>query len=100
MIALKIRAGGICLPVKVQPGARRIAIVGEHAGALKISVQATPEQGKASLAVIELLAAQLSLPHGNIEQISGATSREKQFLVAGIELDEFQRRIAACCPTE
>ena len=66
MIALQMREGGICLPVKVQPGARRNAIVGAHAGALKVAVNAAPEQGKANAAVIELLAEQLQLPRSKL----------------------------------
>jgi len=65
---------------------------------LKVSVQAAPEQGKANLAVIELLAQRLSLSGCKIEQISGAASRQKQFLILGIEIGEFERRIAACFP--
>ena len=97
MVDLQVRAGGVWLPVKVQPGARRNAILGEHAGALKVSVQAAPEQGKANAAVIELLAEQLAIPRFNIEQISGATSRQKQFLISGIDIEELSNRIAACC---
>src|SRR4051812_12092099 len=98
MIDLQVREGGVCLPVKVQPGARRNAIVGEHAGALKVAVQAAPEQGKATAAVCELLAEQLELPHANIGLLKGATSRQKLFLIRGIELEALERRLVAACP--
>ena len=97
MIALQERAGGICLPVKVQPGARRNAILGAHAGALKVAVNAAPEQGKANAAVIELLAEQLHLPRASFVQISGATNRQKQFLVSDVTLDELKQRIVHSC---
>ncbi len=97
MIALQIRDGGICLPVKVQPGARRTAILGAHAGALKVAVIAAPEQGKANAAVLDLLAEQFKLPRSSIMQISGATNRNKQFLVSGIEITDLQCRITDCC---
>ncbi len=97
MIALQVRDGGICLPVKVQPGARRNAILGAHAGALKVAVNAAAEQGKANAAVIELLADQFSLPRSSIVQIAGATNRHKQFLISGVELSELERRITGSC---
>lgn len=98
MIELQQRTGGVCLPVKVHPGARRTAIIGQHAGALKVAVNAAPEQGKATAAVIELLAAELAIPRSTLQLISGASSRQKLFLVTGIELEELSRRIAALCP--
>ncbi len=69
MIELKTHAEGVCLPVRVQPGARRTAIVGEHGGALKVAVNAAPEQGQANTAVIALLAASLQLPRQRVQLI-------------------------------
>ncbi|TXT33772.1 MAG: hypothetical protein FD138_1796, partial [Planctomycetota bacterium] len=56
MIALETHPQGIIVPVKAQPGARRNGVAGEHAGALKVQVTQAPEDGKATDAVLELLA--------------------------------------------
>lgn len=47
---------GILVPVRAQPKARRNAIVGTHAGRLRIAVCDPPEKGKANRAVVEILA--------------------------------------------
>lgn len=95
VIELQERNGGIVLLVKAQPGARRNGIVGTHAGALKVAVSAAPENGKATAAIVELLAEELDLPRSNIQLIAGATNRNKQFLIGGIELSELEKRILA-----
>ncbi|MGE3776880.1 MAG: DUF167 domain-containing protein, partial [Pirellulaceae bacterium] len=47
MIQLERHAQGVVLPVRAHPGARREEVRGEHDGALKVSVAAAPEKGKA-----------------------------------------------------
>ncbi len=62
-------------------------MVGEQAGSLKIAVTAPPDQGRANKALVELLAEKLELKKSQIELLSGATSREKRFLLRGMALD-------------
>lgn len=93
VIDLQERSGGVVLLIKAQPGARRSGIVGTHAGALKVAVSAAPENGKATAAIIELLAKELDLPRSNFQLLAGATSRQKQFLIGGIDLVELEKRI-------
>lgn len=95
MIALEQRESGIILPVRAQPGAKKNALTGEHAGQLKVSVTQAPEKGKANAAIIEVLAEDLGLKRSQISLISGETSGQKKFLVTGIALAELQVRIAA-----
>ena len=95
VIDLQERSGGVVLAVKAQPGARRNGIVGTHAGALKVAVSAAPENGKATAAIIELLADELDLSRSDIQLLTGATNRNKQFLLTGVEKSELERRIAA-----
>jgi uncharacterized protein len=95
MIVLNQRVDGVCIPVQVQPGARRNAVMGEHGGALKIAVNVPPEQGKANAAVIELLANSLSLSRSHFSLLTGAKGRQKQFLVTGIALADLELKIAA-----
>ncbi len=89
-IELKEHLSGVCLPVKVQPAARRNEISGVHAGALKVSVSAAPERGNATAAVIELLAHSLQIPRHDIALIKGTTTRQKVFLIRQISLAELE----------
>lgn len=95
MIDLSDRADGIVVPVRAQPRARKTAIVGEHAGALKIAVTAPPEDGKANDAIALLLSESLRLKRSQIELISGAASRNKKFIVRGLAKAELAARIAS-----
>ncbi len=93
MIALENHLDGIIVPVKAQPGARRNGIVGEHARALKVQVTQAPEEGKATEAVLELLADVLHVKRSQVMLLSGATSRQKRFLVTGSSLTEIANRL-------
>jgi uncharacterized protein (TIGR00251 family) len=73
--------GGSRLRLRVKPGARRRAILGVHAGALKLSVTTAPERGKANRSALRLLAEALDVPASEIEILAGQSSREKTVLV-------------------
>jgi uncharacterized protein (TIGR00251 family) len=85
MINILEHKEGSILPVRAQPGARKSAVIGEHAGALKVAVTALPEDGRANKALIETLAAALGIKRSQIELLSGPTSREKRFLIRGVQ---------------
>lgn len=93
-VVLESRDGAVILSIRAQPGARRNAIVGTHDGALKVSVTQAAEKGKANQAVMDVLCKQLELRPRQLELIRGAASRQKDFAIREIELDELQRRIA------
>ena len=61
--------------------AGRTAILGVHAGALKLSVTTPPERGKANRSVIRLLAAVLDVAPTEIELLAGHGSGDKTVLV-------------------
>jgi len=61
----------------VKPGAKTNAILGFHGDALKVSVTAAPERGRANRAVIALLAARLKVPPSAIRIVAGEGSRDK-----------------------
>jgi uncharacterized protein len=88
MISVTPHAEGCVLAVRAQPGARKNAIVGEHGGALKVSVTAPPEDGRANEAITHLLRDWLGLKRSQVELIGGATSRNKQFLIRGVSTEE------------
>lgn len=94
MIALTAHEGGTILPVRAQPGARKNAILGEHAGSLRVAVSVAPERGKANTAIQEVLMDALGCKASQIGLLSGETSRTKRFLISGVTPDELQRRLA------
>lgn len=83
MVNLTPHAEGTLVAVRAQPGARKNAVGGEHAGALKVAVTAPPEDGRANAAIVELLREWLGLRRSEVELASGATSLNKQVLVRG-----------------
>ncbi|MBS0266263.1 MAG: DUF167 domain-containing protein [Planctomycetes bacterium] len=98
MIELQSTDKGIVLPVQAQPGARKNAITGVHAGRLKVAVTQAPEKGKANAALTQLLAELLKLRRQQITLVSGDTSSHKRFLVTGIDLAGLQQRLAPWVP--
>jgi len=62
---------------------------------LRVSVTAAPDKGKANQAIVKLLSESLNVAKSSIELRSGATSREKRFLVRGIEQDALLAQIEA-----
>jgi uncharacterized protein len=95
MIAVLSHKEGTVLPVLAHPGAKRNSILGERAGALRVAVTSAPERGKANEAIQALLAESLELKPRQLSLISGATSRQKRFLVEGIDSQELLERLAA-----
>ncbi|HVK14101.1 MAG TPA: DUF167 domain-containing protein [Gemmataceae bacterium] len=94
MIAITPHAEGSVLAVRAQPGARKAGVLGEQAGALKVAVTAPPEDGRANAALTELLRDWLGLKRSQVELVSGATSRHKQFLIRGRTPDELRAALA------
>lgn len=93
MLELLETTSGVILPVQAQPGARKNAVTGLHAGRLKVAVTQAPEKGKANQALIKLLAELLDLKRNQISLSSGETSSQKKFCITGIGLPDLRRRI-------
>jgi uncharacterized protein (TIGR00251 family) len=89
---------GVILHVLAHPGARRNAILGERAGALRVAVNAPADKGKANAAIQLALAEGLGCKAGCITLISGATSRQKRFLIQAMTVDELKQRLADAVP--
>ena len=83
-LELTATPSGTRIRLRVKAGARQTAIVGRHGGALKLSVAAAPERGKANRAVVALLAEALGLPSSAVTIAAGQSSRDK---VAEIALE-------------
>jgi uncharacterized protein (TIGR00251 family) len=83
--AMREVPGGVELSVFCQPKAARSALIGMHGGALKAKVKAPPVEGKANLALLDLLAEALGVPRGRLTLVSGEQSRNKRIRVADVD---------------
>lgn len=95
MISITAHDEGVTIPVYAQPNAKKNAIVGEHAAALKISVTAPPEDGKANAAILEVLRIWLGLRRQQLELLHGQAQRKKIILVKDVTVEELVCEIAA-----
>jgi uncharacterized protein (TIGR00251 family) len=95
MIAIMECAEGCLLPVRAQPGARQNGVRGEQTGSLKVAVTAPPQDGRANAALVEVLCRALGLKRSQVELASGATGRDKRFLIRGVGRTELEAKVAA-----
>lgn len=93
MIVLQTSKAGVLLPVQAQPGARRAGIVGEHGGRLKVAVSQPPEDGKANDAIINAVAQALQLKRAQVSICRGSSSRQKELLIVGSDVETLQQRL-------
>lgn len=85
---------GLSFSVRAKPGARRTAIAGEHAGALKVELKSPPEGGKANRELIKLLAATLGISSDEVEIVSGESARHKRIRVVGVKKEFLEKTFA------
>ena len=83
------------IAVKVVPRAAKDEIVGWLDGALKVRVQAPPEDGRANRALEELLADALRLKKNAVTVAGGLGSARKRVAIEGLTHDEIVRRLEA-----
>jgi uncharacterized protein (TIGR00251 family) len=93
MIPVHETSAGVSFTVRVQPRARKNAVVGELGDALKISLTAPPVEGRANEACIEFFANLLKVPRTSVSIASGESGRRKVIRVAGLSADELRRRL-------
>jgi uncharacterized protein (TIGR00251 family) len=91
VIEIGNHADGCVLPVRAQPGARKAGVQGEQNGALKVAVTAPPEDGRANKALTEALRDALGLKRSQVELLSGDKSRDKKFLIRGVDREQLRR---------
>ncbi|MGE5548794.1 MAG: DUF167 domain-containing protein [Solirubrobacterales bacterium] len=80
--------GGLRVAIRLTPKASRDRIDGPAADAaggeaLKVSVTAVPEDGKANAALIKLLSKEWRVPRTSMEIVQGATDRRKVLFISG-----------------
>ena len=76
--------GGVVFDVRVIPRARRNALAGIHAQALKVRLTAPPVDGAANAALIAFLADKLGVRKSALSIRSGEKSRNKRLRVEGV----------------
>lgn len=95
MITVSPHPEGATFAVRGQPNARKNAVVGEHAGSVKVAVTAPPEDGKANAAILEVLKDWLGVKRSQLELISAPSNRNKTFLVRGVTAEWLTAAIQA-----
>jgi uncharacterized protein len=98
VIAINETAAGVTFAVKVQPRAKRNAIVGEVGEALKVALTAPPVNGKANEACVEFFSEILRVPRSAVMIAAGGTSRNKVIRVVGISAALVRERVAEYLP--
>lgn len=76
-----LAAAGATLNVRVTPKAARNAVMVRD-GQIRVTVTTVPEDGKANVAVIKLLAKALGIPKSRLTVIRGQTSRDKVIAIS------------------
>ena len=97
-VTLREHANGCTIAIRVQPGAKKTAILGLYGegerAALKIAVQAPPVEGRANEALITFFSAVLDLPKSSVAVLAGELSRSKVLLLRGISPASVRNRLA------
>lgn len=87
MAAVQRTAEGVTFWVRLTPKGGRDAIEGwipmGDDVVLKARVRAVPEDGKANVALIRLLAKQFRVANSSVQIVGGATSRKKRIAICG-----------------
>jgi len=72
------------IKVKLHPRSSRNQFMGREGDVFKVKVTSPPVHGRANRALTELLAKRLKLPKGDVEIVSGKSSRMKQVRIHGL----------------
>ena len=94
MISIRDTPDGATFQVKVQPRAKKNAIVGEVGEALKLALTAPPIEGRANQACIAFLAELLNVPRSSVTIATGQSSRNKVIRVAGMTAKQVKERLS------
>ncbi len=89
------KKGDLFLKVKVQPNSSKSGISGIFDGALKVSLNSPPVEGKANDELIKYLSKFLHIPKRNIEIVQGERGRIKTVKIEGISEEILREKIGA-----
>ena len=86
------------ISVRVQPRASRNRVAGFRDGTLRVSVTPPPQDGRASAALLELLAEELGIARSRLRILRGHASRDKLVAVEGMAETDVQRLLGSGGP--
>jgi uncharacterized protein YggU (UPF0235/DUF167 family) len=92
--ATRADADGVRVVLRARPKSRPERLEG-HDGQLLLKVAAAPADGEANKRIIELLASRLGVAKGAVALVRGHTARDKELLVAGLDLEAVRGRLVA-----
>jgi len=94
MIPIRDTPSGATFHVKVQPRAKKNAIIGEVGDALKLALTAPPVEGRANEACLAFLAEVLNVPRSSVTIAAGKSSRNKVILVSGLSAWQVETKLS------
>ena len=74
--------------LRVQPGAKRDALLGKHAHAWKISLRAPAAEGKANRACVKYIVGLLGVRRSAVAIVKGKKNRDKVIAIEALADDE------------
>ena len=89
-MAITEQGGAVVFDLRVVPRASRSEVVGVHDGALKVRIMSPPVDGAANAELIKLLAKQFGVSKGDVEILSGESSKSKRIRISSIRRAEFE----------
>ncbi|MGC2112319.1 MAG: DUF167 domain-containing protein [Candidatus Korobacteraceae bacterium] len=93
MIPIRDTPSGATFQIRVQPRAKKNAIIGEVGEALKLALTAPPIEGRANEACIAFLAELLNVSRSSVTIAAGESSRNKVIRVAGLNAAQVEGRL-------
>lgn len=94
-LALDERSGLVEFGVKAVPGASRTRVAGVHGAALKVTVSAPAEGGKANAALVEAIADWLGVRSGDVSIVAGTSTARKRVRVLGVNREGIEAALNA-----
>ncbi len=84
---------GVVLQIHAVPRAQRTALQGLHGDAIKIRLQAPPQEGQANKVLLQFLSKILGISQGQIRLLTGASHRKKRILISGLPADTIRAKL-------
>jgi uncharacterized protein (TIGR00251 family) len=83
----------VTFTVRVVVRASRTEIAGEHEGALRVRVAASPVEGAANAELIRFVAKLLRVPTRDVEIVGGLSSKSKRVRAKGVNQESFGKLV-------
>jgi uncharacterized protein YggU (UPF0235/DUF167 family) len=93
LVSLRADAGGVLVPVRAQPRARRDGLMGLRHGALRVGTTSAPEDGLATQSIGRCLADSLGVPRSAVSCVVGPQHRDKLYRISGLTTTQAGARL-------